>query len=76
MPIIEFVYSILGSISRACSWWFMNLCSTHRSFSAAEVTHDLAKFKAGCDALVANRWSDDLPGVADKVHTRDLFKRD
>ena len=36
----------------------------------------MAKFKAGCDALVANRWSDDLPGVADKVHTRDLFKRD
>ena len=54
----------------------MNLCSTHRSFSAAEVTHDLAKFKAGCDVIVANRWSDDLPDVADKVYTRDLFKRD
>ena len=45
-------------------------------FFGSEVTHDLAKFKAGCDVIVANRWSDDLADVAEKVYTRDLFKRD
>lgn len=36
----------------------------------SEVTHDLDAFKAGCDVIVANRWSDELADVADKVHTR------
>jgi len=26
--------------------------------------------------IVANSWSDDLADVADKVYTRNLFKRD
>ena len=43
-------------------------------FFGSEVTHDLAKFKAECDVIVANRWSDDLSDVVDKVYTRDLFK--
>ena len=42
----------------------------------SEVTHDPEAFKAGCDVIVANRWSDELADVADKVYTRDLFKRD
>ena len=45
-------------------------------FFGSEVTHDLDKFKAKCDVIVANRWSDDLADVADKVYSRDLFKRD
>ncbi|WP_417759735.1 UDP-glucose dehydrogenase [Slackia isoflavoniconvertens] len=45
-------------------------------FFGSEVTHDLVKFKAECDVVVANRWSDDLAGVADGVYTRDLLKRD
>ena len=45
-------------------------------FFGSEVTHDLAKFKAECDVIVANRWSDDLFDVVNKVYTRDLFKRD
>ena len=45
-------------------------------FFGSEVTHDLEKFKAGCDVIIANRWSDDLADVAGKVYTRDLFKRD
>jgi UDPglucose 6-dehydrogenase len=45
-------------------------------FYGSEVTHDLDDFKVKCDLIVANRWSDDLADVADKVYTRDLFKRD
>ena len=45
-------------------------------FFGSEVTHDLEAFKAGCDVIVANRWSDELADVSEKVYTRDLFKRD
>ena len=45
-------------------------------FFGSEVTHDLEKFKADCDVILANRWNDDLADVAGKVYTRDLFKRD
>ena len=45
-------------------------------FFGSEVTHDLAAFKAKCDVIVANRWSDELADVVEKVYTRDLFKRD
>ena len=45
-------------------------------FFGSELTHDLSAFKAKCDVIVANRWSDELANVAGKVYTRDLFKRD
>ena len=45
-------------------------------FFGSEVTHDIGAFKAKCDVIVANSWSDELADVAGKVHARDLFKRD
>ena len=44
-------------------------------FFGLEVARDLEAFKARCGVTVTNRWSDDLADVADKVYTRDLFKR-
>ena len=46
------------------------------TFFGSEVMHDLAKFKERCDLIIANRWSDELSDVAEKVYTRDLFRRD
>ena len=37
---------------------------------------DLAEFKCLSDVIVANRHSDDLGDVIDKVYTRDLYFRD
>lgn len=45
-------------------------------FFGSEVTHGQDKFKAECDVIAVNRWSDDLADVADKAYSRDLFKRD
>ena len=45
-------------------------------FFGSEVTHDLESFKERADVIVANRWSDELSDVGEKVYTRDLFRRD
>lgn len=44
-----------------------------KKFMNCEVITNLAEFKAQCDVIVANRASDDLSDVADKVFTRDIF---
>ncbi len=45
-------------------------------FYGSLVTHDLAAFEERCDLIIANRWSEELAPVRDKVYTRDLFRRD
>ena len=45
-------------------------------FFGSRVVNDLAAFKAEADVIVANRITDDIADVTNKIFTRDLFHAD
>lgn len=46
------------------------------TFFNSKVIRDINEFKTLCNVIIANRYSDELADVIDKVYTRDLYFRD
>lgn len=49
---------------------------SEKEFFYSKVENNLEKFKQQSDVIVANRWTNTLTDVKDKVFSRDIFSRD
>ncbi len=50
--------------------------SDNAVFEGTPIINDISKFKRVCDIIIANRYDNCLDDVAEKVYTKDIFKRD
>lgn len=46
------------------------------TFYNSKILNDIEEFKDYCDIIIANRPTDELSDVPEKVYTRDIFQRD
>lgn len=46
------------------------------TFFNSQVITDLKEFKHSCDVIVANRLTDEINDILDKIYTRDLYSKD
>jgi len=53
----------------------MNLFMREKNFNS-RVFDDLEEFKQISDVIIANRLSDDIMDVKEKIYTRDIFNSD
>ncbi len=47
-----------------------------QTFYGDRVIRDLEEFKSLCSVIIANRFADELEDCAEKVYTRDIYRRD